>query len=82
MWEILYKMCKELFPDHQEGIMSTIFSVVLLYSYHYRISFVMCSLRVSKHLSIFLERVTGCPFIVFCEVGVKESFNYNKKLEL
>jgi len=42
----------------------------------------MCSLRLSKHLSIFLERVTGCPSIVFCEVGVKESFSYNRKLEL
>ena len=39
MWEILYKMCKELFPDHQEGMISTTYSVVLLHSYHYMISF-------------------------------------------
>ena len=39
MWEILYKMCKELYPGHQEGIVSTSSSVMFFKSYHYRISF-------------------------------------------
>ena len=42
----------------------------------------MCSLGVSKHLSVFLKRVTGCPSVVFSEVGMKGSFSYKRKLEL
>jgi len=44
--------------------------------------FLMCSLGVSKHLSVFLERVAVCPSIVFREVLMKESFSCKTKLEL